>query len=264
MPAVQFFLSVSISFLFSISVAAQQTGTPPQCDPQALALLQQAIAKMGGSVPSDSVASGSITIVAGSSTQSGTGQFLTRGSDQSSEEIVTPSNDRTRIFSRDQGAENSGGSLRTLSLELSASTQSTIFPLPLLASIMTNPDSTLRYIGLETISGTNFHHLQTWNTFNSKPSMQSLTDFTVRDFWIDAASGLPWKLSYQVRAAHGDAPRQSVDVFYGDYRTVSGILFPFQISRSLNGTPWMTITIGQVQLNTGLTDATFSVCGGAQ
>src|SRR5207244_9922593 len=65
----------------------------------ALAVLQGAFAAMGGSVPSDSTANGTVTTVAGSQTESGSVIILTRGTDQTSEQIDRKS---TRLNSSHQ------------------------------------------------------------------------------------------------------------------------------------------------------------------
>jgi hypothetical protein len=53
------------------------------------------------------------------------------------------------------------------------------------------------------------------------------------------------------------APRIPIEVFFSDYRNVGGVLYPFSIRKSLNGTPWTTIAIAQVQVNTGLKASDF-------
>ena len=93
----------------------------------------------------------------------------------------------------------------------------------------------------------------------STPRLRHLAGFSVKELWIDASSRLPRKLAYERRAASGAAPRIPVAVFFSDYRNVGGVLYPFRIEKSLNGTPWATITIQNVAFNTGLTDADFPV-----
>jgi len=51
--------------LFFSQPFSQQTAAPVTRDPQAVALMQASVRTMGGKVPSDSVATGTITIVAG-------------------------------------------------------------------------------------------------------------------------------------------------------------------------------------------------------
>jgi hypothetical protein len=52
--------------------AAQSPSAAPVRDPQAVAALRQAFAAMGGRLPADTVATGTITIVEGSRTETGT------------------------------------------------------------------------------------------------------------------------------------------------------------------------------------------------
>src|SRR3970282_1368534 len=90
------------NLLFSVSVAAQQ---PLQRDPQAVAILQQSVAAMGGVVPSDSVATGTVVLVAGSKTEKGTIRILTRSLNQTAERIVTPEGQRAVIYAHYRAKE---------------------------------------------------------------------------------------------------------------------------------------------------------------
>ena len=214
---------------------------------------------MGGVAPSDSVATGNLVLVAGSESKSGRVRILTRGLDQSAEYFLMPDGDRTLVYSRGQAAERNGDSIQELWLELAVASQSPNLPLVLIAAVLNDPDSAFRYMGQETLDGFPVYHIRCWNTFSSKPNFEHLAEFSVRDLWIDAASGLPRKLSYERRAAGGSEPGIPVEVHYADYRNVGGVLYPFLVRRSLNGTPWATITIDTVSLNVGLTDYDFSV-----
>src|SRR5882672_1180404 len=98
-------LRVAISFLLCLSVlqlpllGSQPASPPVSADAQALTILQQSVATMGSS-PSDSTASGSVSLVAGSDTQTGSIQIQTRGTDQSREQITTGAGTKQIIFSR--------------------------------------------------------------------------------------------------------------------------------------------------------------------
>src|SRR3989442_430575 len=93
------------SLMIQASVAAQQ---PSQRDPQAVALLQRTLAAMGGTVPSDSVATGKLVLVEGSKTSNGTMRILTRGTDQSSEQMQLSDGNRSVVYSREQASEAAG------------------------------------------------------------------------------------------------------------------------------------------------------------
>lgn len=242
--------------LFSLSSAAQQ---PLQRDPQALVILQQALAAMGGAVPANSVATGNADLVAGSTKETATVRILTRGLYQSIEEIQTQGGSQRIVYSQGRAAESQGSSVRHLGLERVVTSQALAFPLPFIAAALGNPDGSFQYLGLEALGGGQAHHVRYWNSFSSTPSLRHLAEFSVRDVWIDAASGLPRRISYQRRDAGGAVPRIPVEVFLSDYRSIGGIAYPFLIEKSVNGTPWARITIQQVTFNTGLTDGDFLV-----
>ncbi len=107
---ISFFLA---GFLFSIYAPAQQ---PVPRDSQAVALVQQVVAAMRGVVPSDSVATGTIELVAGSKAETGTIRILTRGLDQTAEHIETGEGRRRFLYSRGRAFE--GQSQKPVQLEL--------------------------------------------------------------------------------------------------------------------------------------------------
>jgi len=253
-----FVLAVFSSSQFSIAQQTHAPASPAQRDPQALAVLQKAFAAMGGSVPSDSTANGTVTTVAGSQTETGSVIILTRGTDQTSEQIKTP-HGSTVVYSNLQASQVTGPVPMPLSSELAASSRSLSFPLPQIAAVLNNPDSGYAYVGLESLNDLQVHHLKYWDSFNSKPGFQFLAEFTLTDIWIDVASGLPRRISQIQRAGSGSEPRIQLDTYLFNYQNVSGVLYPFSVQKSLNGSPWITMTINSVTFNTGLTDASFPV-----
>lgn len=246
--------------LFAITALhAQQTPTPAPRDPAAISLIQKAASAMATAIPNDSSATGSITIVEGTSTQSGTFQFLTRGTAETAEQITLPSEQRVVIFSSRDAKEVRGSNTNIPPLEESITDQYEDFPLPFLLSVLNNTDSAYQYIGQETLNGESIQHVKTWDTFASNSYLQQLAPFSTRDIWFDSTSGLPVKIAYVRQAGEGNVPRFLVELFFSNYINVSGVQFPFQIKKSYDGTPWETITIESVSFNTGLTDANFPV-----
>lgn len=241
-----------------------QTVAAPQRDQQAISILQQAFAAMGKTLPSDSVTTGTVTIVAGSRTESGSIRILTRGPDQSLEEIQTEVTHRIVVYSRYFAAETNGSTTKALSVELSASSQCPDFPMPLVSWALNSSDAGVSYVGLETVNGESMHHIRVWNAFVSIPALQSRAEFSIHDLWIDSARFLPRKISYLRRTAGGAVPRIPVEVYFSDFQEISGIFYPFTIQKIFNGTPWTTISISKVSLNTGLSDSDFPVSSGSE
>jgi hypothetical protein len=242
----------------TIPALAQTTTTTPTQDPQAVTVLQQSVVAMGTTVPSDSTATGRITTLAGSLTENGTITILTRGTDQTSEQIQTP-HGSTVVYSQGQASGVAGSTPTPLPMERAVTSQCPQFPLVLVIGALNNADTSYKYFGLETLDVGSVHHIQIWNSFASTPKLQAMAKFSVKDIWIDAKSGLPQKISYTQRDGGGATPGIAIEVFFSDYRNVGGVLYPFSIQESMNGTPWATITIQSVILNTGLTDSNFPV-----
>jgi hypothetical protein len=241
-----------------LSVYARQSSTAPTKSAQAVSILQNSVTTMASAIPSDSVASGSIQIVAGSLTTQGTIRVSTKGSAESLVQVTTPQATNTVIFSNGQANALAASAVSVLPLELVVTSQAPDFPLPLLIALLNDPDTSFQYVALESLNGVSLHHIQTSDSYASQPDLQTLTSFSTRDIWINAATGLPQRISYQQTAAHG-APSIAMDVFYSNYQQFSGVLYPLSIQKSMNGTPWATITIQNVSFNNGLTDADFPV-----
>jgi hypothetical protein len=260
--------SASLVFLLSLPILApvsraQATAPAPVRDAQATALLQGSITAMGQTIPSDSVATGTVTILAGSDTEQGTIRILTRGASQTSVQMQTSTWNTSVIFSNGEANSINGSANVSLPLETVASSQSVYFPQQFLGTVLNNPDESIQYVGLETVNGASAQHVLVWNTYNSNPSMQFLSSFTATDIWLDSTSGLPRRIQYIHRDGGGAAPKILRTVDYSNYQTVQGINFPMTITESVNGTVWATSTIQSVNFNTGLSETNFPVSVGA-
>lgn len=246
---------------FVLTVQAQQVPAPvtPTRDAQAVAVLQATIKAMGAA-PSDSTATGTVTETIGSESQEGTVQILTRGTGESLEAIGLPDLSQTTIYSYWMAGQTIGsGAQQQLSGQLGMTSQTALYPLPLLVGALSNPDASLQYVGQETIDGAVTLHIRLWNTFASKPRLQMLAPFSVRDVWINASSMLPVRISFTRQSAGGRAFKTLVELDFSNYQQTGGFAYASQISESLNGTPWLTISIQSMTFNTGLQDSQFQL-----
>jgi hypothetical protein len=259
-------LSVSLAFALPVTIAAQQGGPPPPAfvrNPQALSLLQQSFAAMGGTLPSDSTATGTVTIVEGSRTETGVIKVLTKGVEETLEDIQADNDHRALIYSHLQAADTKNDTTTLESLQLAGSSECPDFPLPLIAWAITKQDAALVYVGSESIAGEAVQHIRIWNGFISRPRLQYLAEFTVRDLWMDSTTFLPRRISFSRRGGGSHVPSVSVAFNYANYQNVNGVFYPFQIQKNLNGTLWTTITISTVTLNSGLSDSEFTLPKGS-
>jgi hypothetical protein len=215
---------------------------------------------MGGTAPEDSLATGTVSIVEGSRTESGTIRILTRGVDQSAEHVELSGVTRSVIHSRGESNEIVRGTVKWSPLELAATSQCPDFPLPLLAAALLNPDTALEYVGEETINGVATHHIRFWNTYGSNERLRKhLSEFTRKDVWLDGGTGLPHKLMYDRREGHGAVAPIRMEIIYSDWRNIRRVSYPHRIEKIWNGTPWTTITIESVTFRSGLSDHDFPV-----
>jgi hypothetical protein len=258
---------IAASLLLIVSSSAQtpqtpqaptSTGTAVQRDAQAVALLQRSISVMGVP-PSDSTATGTVTTVAGSLTQQGTVTILTKGSNETSIQFQVPNNPWTVVFASGQASNVEPSQTTPYSLERAASSQCFYFPLPYLSGILNNSDYSIQYVGQETVGSSTANHIVVQNTFNSTPSYQFLSPFTVADIWIDSSNGLPVKIGMIRRDGGGSSPKIPISVAYSNYQTVAGVTYPYTIQEYVTETLWATTTVQSVTYNSGLSDSTFSV-----
>lgn len=253
----------AFGLLFGQSLIAQST-TPPLRDPQALSVVQAAIASMGGRTPADSTGTGTIVITAGSKTETGNIRVLTRGNDQSVEEIQLSNEKRSVVYSHGKAIELLNEQSKTGSLELAASSHSLDFPLPQLTAAFDDQETAFQYVGAENIEGLNVHHIRFWKTYASQQKLMYLASFTRKDLWVDATTGLPKKLAFERREARGGIAPIRIEVLYSDWRNIKGVTYPHRLEKSWNGIPWMTITTNNVAFETGLSESDFQVTGATE
>jgi hypothetical protein len=216
------------------------------------------MAAMGGGVPVDSVARGTITIEAGSSTETGKLTISTRGTGQSAEVLEMADSQRKIMYSN--GLASDGITGKPLQLELAVTSQTSLNPIQLIAAALNDLEGAFEYVSAEKLEGRPVHHVRFWNTFETKPRLRHLAEFSRKDIWIDANSNLPVKLAFVRRSGRGPGTLAvPIEVFYRSYQVEGGFLFPARVETSHNGTPYSVVTIEQIILNSGLSDVDFPI-----
>lgn len=239
--------------------------TPAYCqenairDARAIAILQRALSAMGPIIPSDLVATGSVTIVEGSKTSTGSIRILTRGTEQSLEQIATEDSSRKIITSGMVASETDGSTSKSHSLERAASSQSACIPALIILRALNDPESEFEYVGEELLDGVSVLHVRFRKTFASNSKLQHLKAFSEKDVWVDAQSGLPRKIFYEQRNGGGASDRTRMEFVFSDYQANGGAVIPRHVEKFKNGTLWMTITVSDVSFNNRLADTDFPV-----
>ncbi len=242
--------------LFQSAAFAQQPAQPVQRDPQGVAALQRALSAMGDSLPSDSVATGTIVVTAGSTTENGIIRILSRGLDQLAEQSTAGPFSARLVYSRGRASLTSQAGSKPLPLEQVVGSDVGVFPAFFIARALADPSATIQYVSREGLNGAPADRLQVWRRFTDT-RLAHLEEFSRKEVWLDVSTGLPRKISWTFHDSL-NGPSVPVELTFSDYRSIGGALFPFAIDRSVNGVPYAAIRIDAVLLNTGLTDDDFA------
>jgi len=82
------------------------------------------------------------------------------------------------------------------------------------------------------------------------------TDGKVLFFYLDAESGIELKSSMSMKIGETEA---LVDILYGDYKLVDGIMMPFSLENKMNGQTQMQMTMETVEINPAMDDSLFAM-----
>jgi len=248
--------------LFTIPAEAQQLSAPTQRDAQALAVLQNAVAAMGGTAAvsqvADTVITGNIQSSPGSAAQASTFKWETSGQNFRYE---FQSGTTTQVFVSGHGnpANARNGTVKALSPLIALANPPLHFPGLVLAPILTNSNYSVTSGGKMTVNGVPAIKI---HVFLNTDMLSALV--SAQDWYFDAVSGLPLRVEH--RLPDNRRPENYVQATddFADFRVVSGLLVPFKITSYESGALVAVETITSVSFNNGLSSTEFDVpAGGA-
>jgi hypothetical protein len=257
-----FILAVTPSGL----VLAQTTTTPtaPQ-DPQAVTVLNQALAVAGGAPAlkaiTDYTGSGTITYhnnpdVHGSVTIKGLNSVAVRI------DATLPTG--VRSWAIHEGIATTKHENGTLSVAANNPNvpssdafpyqtplfpSSIAFPYHQLAVVLANPIFSISYKGTTQVDGHTVHDIGVQRVLAG--GVDPMSTFHAREFFIDTTT-------FQIVMTQDFIPKNSVhQIHYSNYTAVSGVLVPFAITEEMGGQATWTIQLSQMAFNSGLQDSAF-------
>jgi hypothetical protein len=269
------------------TATASASPAPLRRDAQAVTLVSQAYQAMTGLTPlQDATILGAAVWTAGSDEETGSATLEAKGSLESRmvlslsqglrEELRnSPLVSSTALSSSlSSGAwAAQGGTWYAMALHNCWTDASWFFPAFTLQAALNDPAVSLIYAGPDTLDGASVIHLTLYRTPPRQTAAMAATiqRFSRMDLYLDSTSGLPLALMYDTHPddnANLDIP---VDIRYSNYQRVSGVQVPFHIQKFLQGSLLLDLKVGSVQINSGLTDAQFTLpvgvtptTGGAQ
>jgi hypothetical protein len=264
MRSARFSLVFSI-LLLSVPVWAQQTQQPQQTppltaarDPQAVAVVQAALAAFGGSAAAQSLqvlaqvqvpgASGSETStltweVAGS-------EFRIALSDAGGSSVIVTGHGNPSAITN--------GNAEVVPKHVIEAMFIPAFAGAILAREFQSPNYFLRYRGVETLNGTPTTVVETMLT--TAPN----APLTRQIWYFSNATRLPVRVIYRVPADQTPLAFMPEAVDLSNFTPVSGGLYPFSIGVSQQGKLVASITLQSVNPNANIPSTDFDPAGGAQ
>jgi hypothetical protein len=244
----------------ALSTPAQQTSIPPSPtapvrDPQAIAVVQSAIAAMGGvgvaSGIQDLTIQGTSTDMTGASGQ--TIGFTWRNSGVEFRQELQQAGTTVRISLSGHGTPRDfrNGTWESPPYHESRANLPYYVPIYVLFGEINNPSYTLSYVGSTTIGGRaaiQIHACDESDFFSHLVLPQ--------DWYFDPVSGLPLQVNFKIPSDTDAATSQAGSIQFANFQSVSGVAVPFQITLQ-EGVVSSTQIVSSVQFNTGISPSEF-------
>ncbi|HEY2460486.1 MAG TPA: hypothetical protein VGI16_06750 [Candidatus Acidoferrum sp.] len=264
----RFLLLITVSLSLAFPAAAQQnaavaaTPQPPQRDAQALKLLAQSAAAMGGA--NWSAITSTQEIVQYTSMRDGqpatsTRTITTRGNsmridDQDASGTSAFVMDATTAHGRGPGEQARPASRRALG-------NGGLTHLPALSAFArwTGSDVSATYVGLEDVAGSKLHHIILQLPPNT--SFQPPRHEPPCHIYLDPQTLLVTQFTYSIRALTNLRVTAPVTVKYEDYRVVQGVQIPFKVTYLMDSNVVGTHVVTSISLNVAVPDSTFQLGG---
>lgn len=264
------FLIAFLTTLTLSSARAQSTG--PTSSPNALALARQALqALAGGTALTDITLQASASYIAGSDQESGTATLVARGNAQSRLMLNLTEGTRQEIRNGASGARSGpDGVQHATALHNCWVDASWFFPALTLQALSADPTLGVVYLGPAEWNGLaaihlQFSHLVPGQMAGITTQIQSLS---TSDLYLGPKSLWPLALGFNAHPDNDLNLNIPVEIQFGDYRTVSGVLVPFRIQKFLQRTLTLDLAITRAAINSGVPASTFTIpepsTGGAQ
>jgi hypothetical protein len=252
--------------IVTFSAYAQQPSTAVTKDPTAVALATRSLATLTGATQiADITLTGTATRVAGSETGSGTVTLKALGASSSRMDLSLSDGTRSEIRTSPSGAPQGqwlspNGSYNSMALQNCFTDAVWFFPALTVLSQTPNPNLSITYVGQQNKNGISVQHLQF--VFSSGMQIPGFGDplvtFSGTDVYLDSSSLLPVAFAFNTHPDNDALLNIPVEIDFSNYQAVNGVQVPFRIQKFLNGSLLLDMTIQSVNLNSGLSNSTFS------
>jgi hypothetical protein len=247
--------------LISSPIRAQTT--IPVRDPQALTAIASSLkALTGGTTVNDVILQTTASYVAGSDEESGTATLTASGNLMSLVQLNLSGGTREEIRSGPAGVWiGPDGAAHSMFTNNCWTDASWFFPVLTLEAVSANPQLSVSYLGPDTSKGTPLIHLRVASVLSGQdPTVTALvTTLSTMDLYLGPQSLLPLVLDFNVQPDTGISMNVPVEMRFGNFQTVSGVLVPFDIQKYLQGTLLLDFKVANVTVNSSVPPDTFTL-----
>ncbi len=234
-----------------------------QRDPQAVALLTQALNAAGGTAAvgtiQDFTGTGSVTFYWAGQDVTGSIIFKGRGTAQFRFDATTASGNLTVIDNNGSGSvARPDGTTAVPPLPATLNLGSATLPALNLVEALGKSSMSILNQGSSMYDGTQVTVVRVERALPSTGSSNLIQDTaSVRDFFIDTSTYAILGVRDRAYPKDGVGPTIPHDWVFSNYQNINGVLVPFALKEEIGGQVTMTVQLTQVTFNTGLSDSDF-------
>jgi hypothetical protein len=240
---------------------AQSPPSAPVRDAQAIALLNNAFATMGGenaAAIQDTLVQATITSHGNEGSESGGVIIKTKGPYMIRIDSTESGATTGHIFNKGREFQRSDKGWREPPSANASHKRIDHLPPLLLAHELARTDFSATYVGQEPIDGRTTNHVRLARVSNfGNGADKILTRNSQVDVWLDTQTSTITKISYPYIAENDMRISVPMEITYDDYRAVNGLLVPFHQKCFLNGQYVSEMQFKSFDINLGRTDSEF-------
>jgi hypothetical protein len=257
-PLIPFFL---LSFLLDRGASAQIQSTPAQSN-SALAAFAQMLAATGWNpqrLPSDAVATGTITRYRGDTQDTIAYTLKVKGFDEMRVELQGAVSATTIVNGGQAAANNSRG---TMAIASHSAYSMRAMALPFFTSLMNSfdPSVSIQTAGTESVNGQSAQRIEIVPQPVPGDPMSPLRCRARRmTVWISTVTGLPVQIAYARIADNNPTAVATRIRQFSDWRIVNGMAVPFHQEEFFQKEHLYSLQLDSVSFNAGLSDSDFTV-----
>ena len=247
------------AFAQNLSLNASAAGSTVR-DPQAIALVEQALAALGGADAQQTVRTAVIRGTMQTADSPDASSFLWEDDlsgkvPEFRKEIRSGNSVHVFISGHGEPAHQKNGRLRKLARQVALAVPPLYLPGVILAGQLRDQSRSFQFVN----DNSGFSHVRTaWN-------FGSATAFNYpQDWYLDPSTKLPVRVQYMVPSTQMLGHMEPASMDFSDFRVISGIAVPFKIIGHGAGQQARTFAVTSVQTNTIIGPTHFELNGGQQ